>query len=58
MSGREGESFFYEGSQNDKTGASFRVDYDSRSMKGEYDIIIDINNLRAINPGFRREIIK
>lgn len=58
MSGREGESFFYEGSQSDKTGASFRVDYDSRSMKGEYDIIIDINNLRAINPGFRREIIK
>lgn len=58
MSGREGESFFYEGSQSDRTGASFRVDYDSMSMKGEYDIIIDINNLRAINPGFRREVVK
>ncbi len=58
MSGREGESFFYEGSQSDKSGASFRVDYDVRSMKGEYDIIIDINNLRIINSGFRREVVK
>lgn len=56
--GRDGESFFYEGSETDKTGASFKVEYENCSMKGQYDLIIDINNLRTISSGFRREVIK
>lgn len=56
--GREGEPFFYEGSVVDKTGAAFRIDYSDITMEGEYDLIIDINNLRTVSPGFRREVIK
>lgn len=58
MSGREDEPFFYEGSTIDPSGASFRIDYDRLSMKGEYSLIVDMNNLRTINPAFRREVIK
>lgn len=58
MSGREEESYFYEGSTSDASGASFKIEYESSSMKGLYSLIVDMNNLRTINPGFRREVIK
>lgn len=58
MSGREGDSFFYEGSTSDASGASFKIEFESSSMKGLYSLIVDMNNLRTINPGFRREVIK
>lgn len=58
MSGREDEPFFYEGSTSDASGASFKIEYESSSMKGLYSLIVDMNNLRTINPGFRREVIK
>lgn len=58
MSGREEDSFFYEGSTSDASGATFKIEYESSSMKGLYSLIVDMNNLRTINPGFRREVIK
>jgi hypothetical protein len=58
ISGREGETFFFEGSTTDKTGASFKIEYDSKTMKGEFSLIVDFNNLKAINAGFRRCVIK
>lgn len=58
MSGREDEPFFYEGSTSDASGASFKIEYESSSMKGLYSLIVDMNNLRTINPAFRREVIK
>lgn len=58
LPGREGETFFYEGSENDSTGAFFKIEYERKSMKGQFDIIVDINNLRTMNSGFRRGVIK
>lgn len=58
MSGRDGENFFFEGSDTDKAGASFKMEYDSHSLKGEYSLIVDFNNLKTINSGFRRGVIK
>lgn len=58
MPGREDEPFFYEGSTSDASGATFKIEYERSSMKGLYSLIVDMNNLRTINPGFRREVIK
>lgn len=58
MSGRDGETFFFEGSETDKTGASFKIEYDSKTLKGEYSLLVDFNNLKTINSGFRRGVIK
>lgn len=58
ISGHDGETFFFEGSPTNKTGASFKIEYDSKTMKGEFSLIVDFNNLKAINAGFRRCVIK
>ena len=58
ISGHDGETFFFDGSPTNKTGASFKIEYDSKTMKGEFSLIVDFNNLKAINPGFRRCVIK
>ncbi len=58
ISGHDGETFFFDGSPTNKTGASFKIEYDSKTMRGEFSLIVDFNNLKAINPGFRRCVIK
>lgn len=58
ISGHDGETFFFEGSPTNKTGASFKLEYDSKTMNGEFSLIVDFNNLKAINAGFRRCVIK
>lgn len=58
ISGHDGETFFFDGSPTNKTGASFKIEYDSKTMKGEFSLIVDFNNLKAINAGFRRCVIK
>lgn len=58
ISGHDGETFFFDGSPTNKTGASFKIEYDSKTMKGEFSLIVDFNNLKVINAGFRRCVIK
>lgn len=58
MSGHVGEKFFFEGSDVDKSGASFKIEYDSQTGMGLYDIVVDLNNLRTMDSGFRRGVIK
>lgn len=56
--GRSNDNFFFEGSSEDRTGASFSVQYNEGSWEGEFELIIDIPNLRTMDVLFRRRVIK
>lgn len=56
--GRSNDNFFFEGSSEDRTGASFSVQYNEGSLEGEFDLIVDIPNLRTMDVLFRKKVIK
>lgn len=56
--GRSNDNFFFQGSSEDRTGASFSVQYNEGSLEGEFELIIDISNLRTMDMLFRKKVIK
>ncbi len=56
--GRSNDNFFFEGSSEDRTGASFSVQYNEGSLEGEFELIVDISNLRTMDVLFRKRVIK
>lgn len=56
--GRGTDDFFFEGKVDDRTGASFLVKYEEGSSEGDFYLIVDVANLRTMDVGFRKKVIK
>lgn len=56
--GRGTDNFFFEGKVDDRTGASFLVKYEEGSSEGDFYLIVDVANLRTMDVGFRKKVIK
>jgi hypothetical protein len=57
QAGRGDVNFFFEGSETDKSGCFFMIEYNDLS-EGEYSIITDIANIRTINLAFAKHVLR